>query len=128
MSPKIQNELIQCAASLILQKIRKELHESKYYAIIADEYKDQSKREIIAVCLCFIHDGLIKERAVGFTDTDDMSAEGISKKILGILEPLELDPSLCIGFCFDGASVMSGNRRNSCASEANIPTCCVCTL
>lgn len=53
---------------------------------------------------------MIKERAVGFMETADLSAQGISLKILEVLQPLELDPTLCVGFCFDGASVMSGNR------------------
>uniref|UniRef100_A0A8C9YWK2 TTF-type domain-containing protein n=1 Tax=Sander lucioperca TaxID=283035 RepID=A0A8C9YWK2_SANLU len=52
----------------------------------------------------------IKERAVGFMDTCDMSASGISEKILQVIEPLQLDPSLCVGFSFDGGSVMSGNK------------------
>ncbi|KAL7395745.1 hypothetical protein ABVT39_022378 [Epinephelus coioides] len=39
-----------------------------------------------------------------------MTAEAISAKILEVLEPLQLDPGLCIGFGFDGASVISGNR------------------
>ncbi|XP_034033315.1 zinc finger MYM-type protein 1-like [Thalassophryne amazonica] len=39
-----------------------------------------------------------------------MSAQGISAKILEIIEPLGLDPSLCVGFSFDGASVMSGHK------------------
>lgn len=39
-----------------------------------------------------------------------MTAEAISAKILEVLEPLQLDPELCVGFGFDGASVMSGNR------------------
>lgn len=43
MSPDIQNELLECAASLLLRKIKKELHESTYFAILADEYKDESK-------------------------------------------------------------------------------------
>ena len=110
MSPEIQNELLECAASLLLRNIKKEVHESSHFAILGDEYKDQSKRELVAVCLRYIHGGVIKERAIGFAETGDMTADGISKKILQVLEPLELDPSRCVGFCFDGASVMSGNK------------------
>ena len=62
------------------------------------------------MCVRFLHGGVIKERAVGFVATPDLSAKGISEKILEVLEPLELDPALCVGFCFDGASVMSGHR------------------
>ena len=39
--------------------------------------------------------GIIK-RAVGFVATEDMSAAGISRKIMEVIEPLQLDPSLLI--------------------------------
>ncbi len=48
--------------------------------------------------------------SAGLVKTADLSAQGISQRIHEILEPLGLDPSLCVGFCFDGASVMSGHR------------------
>lgn len=112
MSPDMQNELLMSAASLLLRKIKDEVHETSgtYYALMADEYKDASKRELVAVCIRYIHAEKIKERAIGFMDTSDMSAKGISEKILQIIEPLQLDPSLCAGFSFDGASVMSGEK------------------
>lgn len=50
------------------------------------------------MCLCFIHAGVIKEGALGFADMADISADVISRKILDVLEPLELDPSLSMGF------------------------------
>ncbi len=62
----------------------------------------------MAVCIRYVQKGQLKERAVGLVDTGDMSASAISAKILQVLEPLQLDPNLCIGF--DGALVMSGNK------------------
>lgn len=106
----VQNDLIDAAASLLLRQIKQELHDTKntYYTILSDECSDQSKRQLIAVCLRYLYRGSIRERVVGFVDTGDTSAEGIALKILQILEPFELDPGLCVGFGFDGASVMSG--------------------
>ncbi len=96
---------------MLLQKIRQELHvPNTYYAILADEYKDVSKQELVAVCVRYFHAGVITERAIGFMNTSDLTAAGISEKILQLLEPLELDPLLCVGLCFDGAAVMSGNH------------------
>ncbi len=43
-------------------------------------------------------------------NTSDLTAAGISEKLLQLLEPLELDLLLCVGLCFDGAAVMSGNH------------------
>ncbi|KAK9961766.1 hypothetical protein ABG768_007166, partial [Culter alburnus] len=112
MSSDMQNELLEAAASFLLQKIKAELNETPYtyFALIADKYKDKSKQELIAVCIRYVHRGMLKERAVGFVATVDMTAAGISKKILEVIEPLQLDPSLCVGFSFDGVSVMSGNK------------------
>lgn len=111
-SPDIQNEILEIAASLIISKIKGDLHNDAdtYYAILADECKDLSKKELVAVCIRYIHKGVLKERAVGFVETQDMKAGAISGRILEVLEPLQLDPSLCVGFGFDGASVMSGNK------------------
>ena len=108
MSPDIQYELLESAASVLLRKIKAEVCEvpGTFYALMADEYKDEPKRELVAVCVRYIHAGKIKERAIGFVDTSDMSASGISEKILQVIKPLQLDPSLCVGFSFDGASVM----------------------
>ncbi|KAF3844479.1 hypothetical protein F7725_007642, partial [Dissostichus mawsoni] len=111
-SPDIQNEILQIAASLLIRKIKTELHDEtdSFYAILEDEFKDVSKRELVAVCIRYMHKGMIKERTVGFLETGDMDANAISAKILQVLEPLQLDPKLCVGFGFDGASVMSGNK------------------
>ena len=110
LSPKIQNDILQAAAIALVHEIKIELMDS-YYSILADETRDSCSNELVAVCLRYLHKGDIHERAVGFVDgSSDLSAEGISNSILLILEQLELDPDKCVGFGFDGASVMSGNR------------------
>ncbi|XP_058603710.1 zinc finger MYM-type protein 1-like [Onychostoma macrolepis] len=111
MSPDSQNDLLETAASLQSKKIRAELHAQAdtYYAILA-EYKGHSKKELIAVCVRYIFNGNLRERAVGFVATDHMTSSGIANKILEVLEPLQLDPELCVGFSFDGAAVTSGGR------------------
>ncbi len=50
---------------------------------MADKYKDESKPELVAVCVSYVHTGKIKERAIRFMDISDISASGISEKILG---------------------------------------------
>ena len=37
-----------------------------------------------------------------------MNAQTIADKIVELMRPLELDPSLCVGQGYDGASVMAG--------------------
>jgi hypothetical protein len=110
-SPETQNDLLEAAASLLLRKIRDDVSKAKYFAILADECKDQSKREIIGVSLRYVSNGLVKERAVGFVETSDLSAQSIAEKIVEVVSFFALDPDDCVGFSFDGASVMSGNRK-----------------
>ncbi len=68
------------------------------------------KQGLVAVCVRYFHVEVIKERAIGFMNTLDLTAAVISENILQLLEPLELDPLLCVGLCFNGAAVMPGNR------------------
>ncbi|XP_030072332.1 zinc finger MYM-type protein 1 [Microcaecilia unicolor] len=112
MSPHIQNELLESATLVLLRKIKSEIHDSNntYYAVLGVECKDLSKCELVAICIRYLYKGVIKERAVGFVDTADTTANGISDKIIKVLEIFELDPELCVGFSFDGTSVMSGNQ------------------
>ncbi|GAA6096600.1 vWFA and Collagen domain-containing protein [Tachysurus ichikawai] len=102
----LQKDLIDAEASLLLRHIKQELHstETTYYAILADECLDQSERQLVEVCLRYLCRESIRERVGGFVETGDTSAEGIALKILQILEPIELDSGLCVGFGFDGAS------------------------
>jgi len=53
---------------------------------------------------------MLKKSAIGFEATVDMTAVRITKKILEVIEPLQLDPCLWEGFSFDGASFMSENK------------------
>lgn len=60
----IQNEILQIAASLLVKKIKADLHDEPdtYYAILADECKDLSKQELVAVCIRYLNNGTLKER------------------------------------------------------------------
>ncbi|KAJ8033194.1 Zinc finger MYM-type protein 1 [Holothuria leucospilota] len=107
-SPGTQNDLLESAASVLMTYIRKEVNAATYFAILADECKDASKREIVGVSLRYIFQGKVKERAIGFVETEELNATAISSKIMEALSIFKLDRDKCIGFSFDGASVMSG--------------------
>jgi len=84
MSHHIQDELLEAAASLLLKKIKTEMQEQPrptYFAILGDEFKDVSKLELVAVCFRFIHSETIKDRALGYVKTADLSAQGISQRM-----------------------------------------------
>ena len=54
LSAEIQNDLLSAATSVLLSCIKKEVHEARYYAIIADEMKDVSKKELLGVSLRYV--------------------------------------------------------------------------
>lgn len=72
--------------------------------LVADEYKDLAKCELVAVFVQFIYGQIIKKQAVGFLEATDLSVQGISQKAPEVLHLLELDFTLCVSFCFDDAS------------------------
>ena len=50
LSNEIQNDLLDAACTLLLRRIKRELHEGSFYAILADKCKDVSKKQLVAVC------------------------------------------------------------------------------
>lgn len=76
------------------------------------------KCELLMMRLCLIHARVNKERAGGFADMVNMSADVASRKIQEVLEPLEHDPSFCIGYCCNGESVLSGKSGCACSSQS----------
>lgn len=109
-SPEIQNDLLQSTTSVLLSHIKHEVETAKYYAILADEVKDASKKELLGASLRYLHAGNIVERAIGFIELSEMDAKSISSKLLKLLEPFNINPLNCVGQGYDGASVMSGKN------------------
>ncbi|KAI6659566.1 Zinc finger MYM-type protein 1-like [Oopsacas minuta] len=108
LSPDIQNDLFTSLASVLLDYVKSEVEIASCYAILADEVKDASKKELLGASLRYIHKGNVRERAIGFIELKDMDAGTISEKLIELLKPFELDPLKCVGQGYDGASVMSG--------------------
>ena len=110
LSPDIQNDLLQSLTSVLLDHIKHKAENVICYAVFADEVKDASKKELLGASLRYLHDGNIVERAIGFIELKEMSANSISSKLLELLEPFNLDPGKCVGQGYDGANVMSGKN------------------
>ncbi len=55
-----------------------------------------SKQELVAVCVRYFHAGVIKERAIGFMNTSDLTAAGISEKNTTVIGAIRTRPaSMC---------------------------------
>ena len=108
LSPNIQNDLLSSLTSVLLEHVKHEVENASCYAILADEMKDASKKELLGASLRYIHKGNVRESAIVFIELQGMDAGTISEKLIKLLQPFELEPLKCVGQGYDGASVMSG--------------------
>jgi len=119
-----QNELLECAANVIKQKITDEVKRAGMFAVIVDEARDVSKTEQMSICLRYVNGHEICERFLNFvTLRGDLCATALATAVAGSLQSSGLDLKLCVSQCYDGASVMSGEFngvqaqfRDMCAS------------
>lgn len=107
-SPVYQNDIIEIFGIQIQRKIVAEVKTAKYFSIMADETKDMSKKEQLALLLRYYHDGQIKERAIGTFHAINLDAHSLTNMIMSTITALGLSIDNCVGQCFDGANVMSG--------------------
>ncbi len=117
-SKTIQNEVIHIYASLVQEKLTKNIRENKLpFTIIADETTDRhSNQEILSVSLRFVDLSSssaphIAENFISFIYLERANASTISQKILEVITApsVSLDPHNIRGQAYDGAAVMSSN-------------------
>ena len=76
-SKTVQNELLECVASHIKEKLVSEIKGAKFFSIMADEYQDNSNKEQLSLVLHFLYHNLrIREDFFGFI----LCSKGISGK------------------------------------------------
>lgn len=105
----IQNEIVHIMSTMILSKISKEIKESVYFAVMADETKDVSKTEQLSIVVRYFFQGEIKERFLGFTPLKHLNANSLFLHIKEVLSKCQIDINNCVAQTYDGASVMRGH-------------------
>ncbi|VDI17171.1 Hypothetical predicted protein [Mytilus galloprovincialis] len=110
LSPKVQNELIQCCELEIRERLIDNCKKSKFFAVCADETTDVSVKEQLSICVRYVDSDTndIREDFLGFVEPGQVDAEHISKAILENLQNWGLNLVNLRGQGYDGASVMSG--------------------
>ena len=110
-SNTIQNEILQCLASMVQDSIVKEVKESEVFSIIADETKDLQKKEQLSLVLRYYYNGAVHESFLEMQHAQHLDAKGLSDMIIKCLESYGLQyKSNLVGQGYDGASVMSGKH------------------
>ena len=110
-SPQIQNDLLHIMASIVQSRISTDVIKAGIYSILADESKDCSKREQLAIVLRYVdlESAIIHERFLTYVEAKRMDAEALATYIINTLQQHGLDPSKIVSQGYDGASVMSGH-------------------
>ena len=62
LSPDIQNDSLTSLASVLLEHVKHEVENASCYAILADEVKDASKKELLGASLRYIHIKVMSEK------------------------------------------------------------------
>ena len=109
-SPEIQNSLIHIMGELVTKTVCSEVHDAGVFSVLADETKDCSKSEQMAIVLRYVNikEATIHERFLTYVQVSDLDAKSLSDYILTTLKSHHLDLHALISQGYDGASVMSG--------------------
>ena len=110
-SPDIQNTLIHIMGAMVQESICSSVRKAGVFTILADETKDFSKKEQLAIFLRYIDIDAVKlyEHFLTYVEATSLDARSLSEFILNALKKNGLDPGCIVSQGYDGASVMSGH-------------------
>ena len=105
----VQNALLDFVKDMVLEQIKEELHEAKYFTILADESKDTCKKEQVVVAVCYCFNSAIHEEFIGLAQAQSLDADGLSDIIIHQLRRVHANTKNCVGQGYDGTSVVFGH-------------------
>lgn len=108
-SPKIQNEVIQAASISLRKLIVDEINKTDYLTLLVDGTLDKHGIETLSVGFRYVNeDGNVVERIIGFTTTNDQTAEGIFTVLLNMFDDFGIDglQKRLISQCYDGMCIL----------------------
>lgn len=107
-----QNEIIKVISFILLRDIAKNINDSPFYSIMADEVTDSSNTEQLVVCFRWVDSELqAHEDFIGIHSIENIKSDTIVCVIKDILTRFNIPPSNCRGQCYDGASNMTGLKK-----------------
>ena len=116
MSKTAQNELLLCMGDFIRNAIVDDIHESKFFSIIADEVCDVSNWEQLGIVIRYLKDGQPVEKLLGYVACESVCGEDIFREITVFLARCNIDVQMCRGQGYDGAGAMAG-ALNGCQAK-----------
>ena len=108
LSVDVINECVMLMGQHLLRKLLCDIHDADVYAALADETRDITNQELLAICIrCVDAKFDIHEDLIGLVQLDSTTADSITKAIKDIFTR-SLFISQCKGQGHDGASTMMG--------------------
>ena len=92
-----------------------EVKQARYYSAIADKMYDISNKERFSICLCYVHNKVVKEMILDFVEVERITGHVLASALLHCCSDWWLSYADMRGQCYDGSSNMSGTR-NGCKS------------
>ena len=85
------------------------VRQATFFSLLADESKDASKKEQLAIVVRYVDENaIIHERFLTFVEAATLTAHGLATYLITTLSEHGLDPAFIVSQGYDGASVMSG--------------------
>ncbi|KAL4120900.1 hypothetical protein QTP88_013509 [Uroleucon formosanum] len=110
MSKSIQNDLISRISEFLINQIKNEIKQCKFYSIQIDDTTDISQKTQCSIIIRYVTDkSELVERFLGFHNvSEDRTAQGLFNLVNSVLHEFDIENKL-VGQCYDGACVMSGH-------------------
>ena len=107
-SKSIQNDLLSCILKVYTEKITREIKNSSYVSVQADETTDISRKSQFVIIVCFVKDFKPVEKFFKFVELQDRTANGLTQALKENLDLLNLESKL-IAQAYDDTAVMRGS-------------------
>ena len=121
LSSTIQNEIIVTCYDLILSNLVKDIAQSEYFSVLADETTDIACKEQLSLCVRYVDtDNCLQEHFLQFVEVEVLSGKELSEAILINLQKFGIDVSHMRGQGYDGAAAMSGRLKGVQASVREV--------
>ena len=106
----IQNTLVNVMARTVQESTCSSVCKGGAYTILADETKDCSKKEQLAIVIRYVNVEAVKlfEHFLTYVEATALDARSLSTFILDALRNNQLDPECIVSQGYDGESVMGG--------------------
>ena len=93
----------------ISASLSRDIRGAGWYSIIADETRDISGKEQLAVLICWTEASNVNEDLIGFVEVCETDASTLTSAIKDVLLRVSLSLSQCVGQAYNGASNMAGH-------------------